>query len=41
MDRINITRVVMGGLLAGVVINIGEFLLIEPILGEDWRAAMA
>ena len=41
MDRINITRVVVGGLLAGVIINIGEFLLNEPILGEDWQAAMA
>ncbi len=33
-------RVVTGGLLAGLIINIGEFLLNEPILSEDWKSAM-
>lgn len=33
-------RVILGGLLAGLVINVGEFILNEPILGEQWQAAM-
>ena len=40
MDRINYARVVTGGLLAGLVINVGEFLLNEPILGDDWKTAL-
>jgi len=41
MGKINLGRVVLGGLLAGLVINIGEFVLNEPILGTQWEAAMA
>ena len=40
MGKINLVRVILGGLVAGFVINIGEFLLNEPILGSRWRAAM-
>ena len=40
MAKINMVRVVLGGLLAGLVLNIGEFLLNEPILGKQWAAAM-
>lgn len=40
MGKINIGRVIMGGLLAGVVINVLEFLLNEAILGDQWAAAM-
>ncbi len=40
MAKINLGRVVLGGLLAGVVLNVGEFILNQPILGEDWDAAM-
>lgn len=40
MGKINHGRVLLGGLLAGVVFNIGEFILNEPILGEQWKAAM-
>jgi hypothetical protein len=40
MGKINLGRVVLGGLLAGVVLNVFEFVLYEPILGEQWRAAM-
>lgn len=40
MGKINLGRVIMGGLLAGLVINIGEFVLNAPILGKDWDAAM-
>ena len=28
--------VLLGGLLAGLVINIGEFILNDPILGDAW-----
>lgn len=40
MSRINITRVFTGGLLAGVVLNIGEFVVNEIFLGDQWVAAM-
>ncbi len=40
MAKINASRALLGGLVAGLVINAGEFLLNEPILGEQWRAAM-
>lgn len=40
MGRINWVRVVLGGLVAGFIINVGEFLLNEPILGRKWAAAM-
>lgn len=40
MGKINVGRVVLGGLLAGVVLNIGEYILNEPILGQEWKAAM-
>ena len=40
MGKINMGRVILGGLLAGLIINIGEFILNMPILGKDWEAAM-
>lgn len=40
MGKINISRLILGGLLAGLVLNIGEFVLNGPILGEQWGAAM-
>ena len=40
MASMNVGRVVAGGLLAGLIITISEFVLNEPILGEKWRAAM-
>ena len=33
-------RVIVGGLLAGLVINLGEFVLNGYILEKDWEAAM-
>jgi hypothetical protein len=39
-DNINWARVFGGGLVAGLIINIGEFILNEPILGADFAAAM-
>jgi len=40
MGRINIGRVLLGGLLAGVVLNVGEYLLNQPVLGDQWTIAM-
>jgi hypothetical protein len=40
MGKINMGRVILGGLLAGLIINIGEFVLNDPILGKDWAAVM-
>ncbi len=41
MAKINMGRVVLGGLLSGLVITIGEFLLNMPVLGGMWKEAMA
>ncbi len=40
MSRINLTRVILGGLLAGVVLVIGEYVVNELLLGDQWAAAM-
>lgn len=37
MGNINIGRVVLGGLLAGLVLNIGEFLLNDFVLGPQMK----
>lgn len=37
MGRINWARVVLGGILAGIVINTAEFILNASILGKDWE----
>ena len=41
MGSINWTRVILGGLLAGVVINVFESVLNGVVLAKDWEAAMA
>ena len=41
MSRINLSRVVVGGLLAGVIINVGEFILNGVLIAEQLNAAMA
>ena len=41
MGRISLGRVFIGGLLAGVIINIGEFVLNTIVIGEEMEAAMA
>jgi len=41
MKKINLGRVLLGGLIAGVVLNVGEFLLNEVVLGDDMRANFA
>ena len=40
-DNINWARVFGGGLLAGLIINIGEFILNVPILGAEFEEVMA
>lgn len=40
MGKTNWGRVIVGGLLAGLVLNIGEYLLNELVLGDDWEAVM-
>ena len=40
-DNINWARVFGGGLLAGFVINVGEFILNVPILGVEFAEIMA
>ncbi len=41
MASMNVGRVVAGGLLAGLIINVSEFVLNEPVLGEKWKEALA
>lgn len=37
MNKINLARVILGGLVAGVVLNIGEFLLNDVVLGAQMK----
>ena len=41
MKNINVGRVLIGGLLAGLILNIGEFLLNDVILGTQMREFFA
>ena len=41
MLRINLGRVTIGGLLAGLIINIGEYVLHGVLIAEEMNAAMA
>jgi hypothetical protein len=40
MNKMNVGRIIGGGLVAGVVLNIGEFLLNGPVIGKRWEAAL-
>ncbi len=40
MNNINLGRVVIGGLVAGLVLNIGEFLLNDFVLGSQMKDFM-
>jgi hypothetical protein len=40
MGKINWGRVILGGLLAGLVMNIGEAALHAGLLGQDYRALL-
>jgi hypothetical protein len=41
MGRINIGRVLIGGFVAGIIINVSEFVLNTMVVGEEMTAAMA
>ncbi len=41
MTKINFARVILGGLAAGVLLILGDFLMHTMALGEQWEAAMA
>ncbi len=36
MEKINTKTVLLGGLLAGLVLNVGEFILNGPVIGDAW-----
>ncbi len=38
MGAMNVSRIFVGGLLAGLVLNVGEYVLNEIILAEQWAA---
>jgi hypothetical protein len=40
MGKINYGRVVLGGIIAGLILNIGELVLNMLVLAKDWEAAM-
>ncbi len=41
MDRINTGRVIVGGLLAGAIMNVFEYVLNFMILSDEWAEAAA
>ena len=40
MGKVNLSRVILGGVLAGVIINFSEFLLNEKVMKTQWEEAM-
>ncbi len=40
MGKINWNGVILGGILAGIIIDVGEFLLHGVLLGAEWREVM-
>ncbi len=40
MSKINWNGVILGGILAGIIIDVGEFLLHGVVLGPEWREVM-
>ena len=40
MTKMNMGRVILCGLVAGLVINVGEFILNMPVLGSQWADAL-
>ena len=41
MNKINFGRVLLGGIVAGIILNIGEFILNEKIMGAEMKEMMA
>ncbi|MBI3492354.1 MAG: hypothetical protein HY047_11325 [Acidobacteria bacterium] len=40
MGKVNLGRVILGGLLTGLIVNISEFVLNTIVIGADMEAAM-
>jgi hypothetical protein len=40
MKGVNLGRVILGGIVAGIIINISEFVLNEKVLKNDWDTAL-
>jgi phosphotransferase system glucose/maltose/N-acetylglucosamine-specific IIC component len=40
MGRVNRSRILLGGLLAGLVIDTGEYLLHHLVFPDDWKKAL-
>ena len=40
MTRINTSKVVVGGLVAGLIFNLGDFILNSVVMAEDYRQTM-
>jgi len=40
MGKVNLSRVIWGGLLAGLILNLGEFTLNEVLLGKQWESVI-
>ncbi|HXV82168.1 MAG TPA: hypothetical protein VEG60_20030 [Candidatus Binatia bacterium] len=40
MSRINLTKVIIGGLLAGLIINVGEFIFNGVLFADEMNQAM-
>ena len=41
MGKINLARVILGGLVAGLVVNVGETILNMVVIADDMAAALA
>lgn len=41
MGKINFGRVLLGGILAAIVLNVGEYLLNEKVMGTEMKEMMA
>ena len=40
MGKVNLSRVIWVGLLAGLILNLGEFTLNEVLLGKQWESVV-
>ncbi len=40
MGKINWTRVILGGVVAGAIINVFEYLLNAVVVAKDWAGVM-
>jgi hypothetical protein len=41
MGRINWGRIILGGILAGIVVMVSEYVLNDVVLKQDWEAVIA